>query len=57
MFVLWQEKLQSIIFSSKAYESDAKRMEQLWDACGGAMYSLNLKTQQLGLGQQVRLIV
>lgn len=57
MFVLWQEKLQSIIFSSKAYESDAKRMEQLWDACGGAMYLLNLKTQQLGLGQQVRLIV
>lgn len=47
-----KEKLQSIIFSSKAYETDSKGMEQLWNACGDTMYSLNSKTQQLGLGQQ-----
>ncbi|KAM7447258.1 bifunctional diacylglycerol diphosphate phosphatase/phosphatidate phosphatase [Porites harrisoni] len=47
-----KEKLQSIIFSSKAYEDDPKRMEQLWNACEDAMFSLNPRTQQLGLGEQ-----
>lgn len=50
---IFKEKLQSIIFSSKAYEDDPKRMEQLWNACEDAMFSLNSRTQQLGLGEQV----
>ena len=32
-------------------------MEQLWNVCGDAMYSLSTKTQQLGLGQQVRFVL
>ena len=50
---IFKEKLQSIIFLSKAYEDDPKRMEQLWNACEDAMFSLNPRTQQLGLGEQV----
>jgi len=53
-FLLLQDKLQGILFSSKAYKINSKRMEQLWNDCGDAMYSLTSKTQQLGFGQQVR---
>lgn len=55
--LLLQEKLQRIIFSSKAYETDSKRMEQLWTACGDTMYSLSPTTKQLGLGQQVIIVL
>ncbi|XP_068682622.1 dipeptidyl peptidase 3-like isoform X1 [Montipora foliosa] len=47
-----KEKLRKIFFASKAYETDSKRIEQLWNSCGEAMYSLSPKTRQLGLGQQ-----
>lgn len=53
-FLLLQEKLQSIVFSSKAYDINSKRVEQLWNDCGDIMYSLTSKTQQLGFGEQVR---
>ncbi|KAL9953202.1 hypothetical protein ACROYT_G040579 [Oculina patagonica] len=47
-----KEKLQRIVFSSKAYELNSKRVEQLWNDCGDTAFTLNSKTQQLGLGQQ-----
>lgn len=53
LFVILQEKLESVVFSSKAYETNAKRVEQLWGDCGDMMYSLTPKCRQLGLGEQV----
>ncbi|XP_015758341.1 PREDICTED: dipeptidyl peptidase 3-like [Acropora digitifera] len=47
-----KEKLQKIVFSSKAFEADSKKTEHLWNACSEAMYSLSPKIRQLGLGQQ-----
>lgn len=42
------------MFSSKAFDINSKRVEQLWNDCGDTMYSLTSKTQQLGFGEQVR---
>ena len=53
LFSIQQEKLQKIVFSSKAFEADSKKTEHLWNACSEAMYSLSPKIRQLGLGQQV----
>lgn len=53
LFSIQQEKLQKIVFSSKAFEADSKKTEHLWNACSEAMYSLSPKICQLGLGQQV----
>nr|XP_058946241.1 dipeptidyl peptidase 3-like isoform X1 [Pocillopora verrucosa] len=47
-----KEKLESVVFSSKAYKKNAKRVEQLWGDCGDKMYSLTPKCRQLGLGEQ-----
>ena len=52
-----QEKFQSIIFCSKAYGENAKTIEQLWNECKEAMYSLIPKRRQLGFGDQVGLNV
>ena len=45
--------MESVVFSSKAYKKNAKRVEQLWSDCGDMMYSLTPKCRQLGLGEQV----
>lgn len=45
--------MESVVFSSKAYKKNAKRVEQLWGDCGDKMYSLTPKRRQLGLGEQV----
>lgn len=47
-----KEKLQKVVFSSKAFEVDSKKTEHLWNACSEAMFSLSPKIRQLGLGQQ-----
>lgn len=52
-----QEKFQAIIYASKAYEDDAKTVENLWQDCKDPMYSLNVKLRQLGFGDQVTNLV
>lgn len=48
-----QDKFQSVLFSSKAYQENTKTLEQLWNECSGTIYSLNPKLRQLGFGDQV----
>ena len=48
-----QEKLQKIVFSSKANAASPEVVQELWNACADRLYSLEPKVLQLGLGEEV----
>ena len=39
--------------SSELHRSQADLLERLWTACGDAVYSLEQRERQLGLGEEV----
>ncbi|XP_070578955.1 dipeptidyl peptidase 3-like [Ptychodera flava] len=47
-----KEKFYCVIKSSAAYAKDAAGIEELWDACNHALYSLGDRERELGLGDK-----
>ncbi|XP_033125857.1 dipeptidyl peptidase 3-like [Anneissia japonica] len=47
-----KETFKKIVWTSAAYAKDATGVEKLWNVCGDAMYSLENKEKQFGLGDK-----
>jgi len=48
-----QDKFHAVLLASALNRTEPGLVEQLWGACGDAMYSLTQKERQLGLGEEV----
>ena len=48
-----QEKLKALVFASQSFKEQPGEMEALWDSCSSALFSLEDKQKQLGLGSKV----
>ena len=48
-----QDKLKALVFASQAFTEKPSEMEALWDSCSSALFSLEDKQKQLGLGNKV----
>ncbi|XP_043934153.1 dipeptidyl peptidase 3 [Protopterus annectens] len=47
-----KEKLEKLLWKSKAFELNPAEVKELWNICGNKMYSLDDKEKQLGLGEK-----
>ncbi|CAL8265755.1 unnamed protein product [Merluccius merluccius] len=47
-----KEKLKTLVFASQAFQEQPNEMEALWDSCSSALFSLEDKQKQLGLGNK-----
>ncbi|XP_057315125.1 dipeptidyl peptidase 3-like isoform X2 [Hydractinia symbiolongicarpus] len=47
-----QEKFKAVVWQSEAYKKNTKLIEQLWVGCSGAMYNLDQRRKELGLGKK-----
>lgn len=48
-----QEKLETLIRASQAFQEQPAEMEALWNSCSCPLYSLEDRQKQLGLGDKV----
>ena len=48
-----QDKLKALVFASQSFKEQPGEMEALWDSCSSALFSLEDKQKQLGLGSKV----
>ncbi|XP_030216618.1 dipeptidyl peptidase 3 isoform X3 [Gadus morhua] len=47
-----KDKLKALVFASQAFTEQPSEMEALWDSCSSALFSLEDKQKQLGLGSK-----
>lgn len=52
-----QEKFKAVVWESQAYKKNPAEMEALWNSCSHLLYSLEDKQKQLGLGDEVSLLL
>jgi len=48
-----QDHLKALVFASQAFQDQPSEMEALWNSCSSALFSLEDKQKQLGLGDKV----
>uniref|UniRef100_A0A8C5D1G6 Dipeptidyl peptidase 3 n=1 Tax=Gadus morhua TaxID=8049 RepID=A0A8C5D1G6_GADMO len=47
-----KDKLKALVFASQSFKEQPGEMEALWDSCSSALFSLEGKQKQLGLGSK-----
>ncbi|XP_059913620.1 dipeptidyl peptidase 3-like isoform X4 [Gadus macrocephalus] len=47
-----KDKLKALVFASQSFTEQPSEMEALWDSCSSALFSLEDKQKQLGLGSK-----
>ncbi|XP_056449594.1 dipeptidyl peptidase 3-like [Gadus chalcogrammus] len=47
-----KDKLKALVFASQSFKEQPGEMEALWDSCSSALFSLENKQKQLGLGSK-----
>lgn len=57
LLFIWQEKFKAVVWQSEAYKKHTKLIEQLWDGCSDAMYNLDQRRKELGLGKKVMFFI
>ncbi|KAJ3589221.1 hypothetical protein NHX12_010068 [Muraenolepis orangiensis] len=47
-----KDRLKALVFASQAFQEQPSEMEALWDSCSSALFSLEDRQKQLGLGKK-----
>ncbi|KAK0153565.1 Dipeptidyl peptidase 3 [Merluccius polli] len=47
-----KDQLKALVFATQAFQEQPNEMEALWDSCSSALFSLEDKQKQLGLGNK-----